>query len=341
MSEKEKRNYLAYFEGDRGAERSGGNFVRRDDASHKYEEDTPEYYEWWYFDAAFTNGYHIVITYHYRNFFLKPMIPSLQFFVYKPDGTRVDRYELCKPEDVSARPDWCDVTMNKSRILDKGDHYQVSMDINGDGFDLTFTNTVPPWKPGTGYNYKNEEEGLVAGWVVPMPGARVKGKILIKGETVEVEGHGYHDHNWGNYHCSKTFSGWYWGRIHHDRYTIDWGWVLPRRAGMPVASPLLIARDGKIELSTDRMDVQFGTMVKDEKLGKDYPETLHITSNALDVSMDLTIKTTRVVEQMELPKTQEWDMFYLRFLADYEMTVTVDGEAETVTGEMLHEYVIL
>ncbi len=341
MDERSKKNYLAYFEGERGAERKPTGFVRRDDASHKYEENVEEYYEWWYFDAGFTNGYHLVITYHYRNMFLNPMIPSLQFFVYRPDGTRVDRYEICDAKSISANPNWCDVRMNKSYVRDTGDHYRVVMDINGNGFDLVFRNTVSPWKPGTGFNYKDEESGMVAGWVVPMPAADVEGELYVKGETIPVKGFGYHDHNWGNYHVYKTYRGWYWGRIHNERYTIDWGWVLPREEDAPTGAPLLIARDGKIELSTDRMEIDFHDMVKDESLGQEYPNRLVCSTDTLGVTMKLDIRTHRVVEQMTLPKRAEWDMYYYRFLADYTLDLVIDGEEDRVTGEMLHEYVIL
>jgi hypothetical protein len=36
-----------------------------DDILHPYE--NPEYYEWWYFDARFDNGYSCVATLHRRN----------------------------------------------------------------------------------------------------------------------------------------------------------------------------------------------------------------------------------------------------------------------------------
>ena len=40
-------------------------------------------------------------------------------------------------------------------------------------------------------------------------------------------------------------------------------------------------------------------------------------------------------------RVADWDQYYYRFLADYDMTVTVDGRKETVAGDMLHEYISL
>ncbi len=340
MDQKEKANYLAYFNGDRGATRTPADYQRRDDASHIYH-NTRDYSEWWYVDASFTNGYHVVATYHYRNFFLPGMIPTLQFFIYRPDGMRVDRYEVCDQNKISADPNYCDVRMGKSAIRDCGDHYVASMDIKGDGFELVMKNAVPPWKPGTGFNYKNEENGKVAGWVVPVPAARVEGVLRLKGETMSVQGYGYHDHNWGNYHTSETFRGWYWGRVHHERYSIDYGWVLPRDEAMPVVSPLLLARNGEIILSTDIMSARMEDFRVDEKTGQRYPVKQVFSTDVLGVRMELSITTHRVVEQMTLPRITEWEQYYMRFIAGYELFVSADGEEETIKGEMLHEYVIL
>jgi hypothetical protein len=48
-----------------------------------------------------------------------------------------------------------------------------------------------------------------------VPGDRpflLTGTITINGETVQVEGSGYHDHNWGNAPMNALVGGWYWGR---------------------------------------------------------------------------------------------------------------------------------
>jgi len=332
--------YLASFEGARGAERNPTNYQRRDDGSHMVT--SPEYYEWWYVDCSFDNGYHIVLTYHYRNEFLDPMLPTTQLMIYAPDGKQTARYAVWKPEETYAGADWCDVRMGDSWMKDMGNgNYELSMIINGVGARLNLKNIVPGWKLGTGFNYKNEENGLVAGWVVPIPYAHVEGELLLKGETIPVKGSAYHDHNWGNYRFHKTFSAWYWGRVHNGPYSIDYAWVFPRDPAMPVFSPLLIARGNEIVLSTTLMQTELLDIAKDEKLGIDYARKLIIGSDVSGVKMRLEIDTTRVVESMKLPGAATWNQYYLRFLADYRLDLVIDGAADSVSGEMLHEYMVL
>lgn len=340
MEDKEKECYLASFNGKRGAERNPTNYQRRDDGNHIYKSD--EYYEWWYLDASFDNGYHIVLTFHYMNGFLNPMAPSIQLMIYKPDGTQTARYVLCKPDEIYAGADYCDVRMGNNRLQDMGDgRYELFMVINGVGARLTFTNIVPGWKLGTGFNYKNEEIGWVAGWTVPVPHARVTGELYLKNETLQVNGVGYHDHNWGNYRCHKTFSGWYWGRIHHNLYSLDYSWVFPRSPEAPIFSPLMIAKGSEIVLSSTIMETKLEDLKKDEKTGKNYANRLIVTTDVLGVTMNLTIQTTRLVEYMQLPKATDWDQFYFRFLADYTLDLEIDGIKDRVSGEMLHEYMVL
>lgn len=340
MDEKEKRCYLASFNGERGAERNPNNYQRRDDGSHIYKSD--EYYEWWYVDASFDNGYHMVVTFHYMNTFLKPIVPSLQIMIYKPDGTQTARYALCKPEEIYAGADWCDLRMGDSWLKDMGDGtYEMVVMINKVGARLTLKNCVPGWKLGSGFNYKNEETGWVAGWVVPVPHAEVTGELYLKDRTLQVTGAAYHDHNWGNYLFYKTFSGWYWGRIHSEDYTVDYAWVLPRDKDAPVFSPLLIARKGEIILSTNRLEAALEDMMHDDKIGQVYAKKMTVTADALGVKLKLIIETTRLVETMQLPKTTEWDQYYFRFLAHYSMDLDIDGNRDQVEGELLHEYMIL
>jgi hypothetical protein len=340
MNPEKQKCYLAYFNGQRGAERNPANYQRRDDGSHIYH-NTETYYEWWYFDASFDNGYHMVTTFHYRNLFLKPMVPSVQMFIYCPDGTRIDRYDLFKPEEVSADPDCCHVVMGQNRARDMGDHYELDLRIKDAGARLTFRNAVPPWKPGQGFNYRDEEDNMTAGWVVPVPHAHVEGALFLKDQTIPVKGSGYHDHNWGNYPCYQTFRGWYWGRIHHEKYTVDYGWVLPRDEEAPVVSPLLIAREGEIILSTDMMAAELNDVEKDAQFDQDIAGRIILRSDALGVGLHLDIRTRRTIESTRLPRVADWDQYYYRFLADYDMTVEVDGQSDAFSGEMLHEYIRL
>lgn len=339
MDENEKKAYLAMWNGGYGAERNPRNYERCDDGSHVHPHEK-EYYEWWYVDASFDNGYHAVITYHYRNMFMNPIIPSIQVYIYCPDGKTIAKFAAIEPDDAKVNPNYCDVQMGDSRMRDHGDHYEIYMKIKGVGARLTLTNTVPSWKPGTGYNYKNEETGFAAGWVVPIPRARVEGELYLKGETIPVTGSAYHDHNWGNCYCYRLFKSWYWGRAHSPRYSVDYAQVIPLIQGMPAVTPLLIATKDEIVLSTNRLDLKLRDEVKDEKLGQMYAQKIMLEADAKGVTFHMEMNTRRILDGFKLPKVTEADHYYYRFLADYRMEIIVDGISEQTEGEIFNELMI-
>jgi len=341
ITEARKKSYLAMWNGVYGADRETSDFQRRDDGSHIFA-NQPEYYEWWYFDASFSNDYHVVVTFHYRNGFLKPVIPTLQIHIYQPDGRKIERLLPVAPEAAFAHPDYCDVRMGDSWVREDNGAYDLFIMIKGVGARLHFQPLVPPWKPGTGFNYHDAEAGLTAGWVVPVPHAKVSGELLIKGETIAVSGSGYHDHNWGNYYCYKTFSSWYWGRLHSQRYALDYAWVIPRLAEAPVLAPLLIMRDGKILLSTNMLEARLKDIRVEPQFQRQYAGLLELSVAAAGVELNMEVKVKRVIVAVKLPPVADWEQHYYRFLADYRFRLKVDNEAEDeVAGELLQELILL
>ena len=339
MNEREKKNYLARWNGERGADRNLMNYERRDDANHFYH--VKDYYEWWYIDCAFDNGYHAVITYHLRNEYMRPKIPTSQVMIYGPDGTKTAKYVAYKPEQCYAGADYCDVRMGDDWLKDTGDGYACYIRIRGVGFKLKIKNIVPGFKFGTGFLYSNEETGLLHGWTIPVPYGEVSGEMYLDDQVIPVKGSAYHDHNWGTGYMSELFSWWDWGRIHGGNYTVDFSWVAPRDPDAPVLTYLFLARGKEIILTTDIMHMEFSNYAHDENTGRDYARTLVITTDVKGVKVKLEINTSRMAEWMELPPAADWKQYYFRFLADYTMELEIDGTKDSVTGELLHELMVL
>lgn len=338
MNEKEKRNYLARWNGERGADRKITNFVRRDDGNHFYQHD--KYYEWWYIDCSFDNGYHAVIVYHFRNEYLRPKIPTTQFMIYKPDGTKVTRFAAFSPDKCYAGADYCDVRMGEDWIKDTGDGYECYIKIKGEGLRLKFKGIAPGIKFGDGFIYKNEETGELHGWSIPVPYGEVQGELFLGKETIKVKGAVYHDHNWGTGNQDDLISWWDWGRIHGGRYTIDFSQVVNKAEDAPLIPFMFLARDKEVILTTDMAHYDFSDYAHDDTTGKDYAKRIVITTDVKGVKMNLDIRTKRVLEVMNPMPEAKVKFYYLRFLADYDLQVEIDGEKDQVKGELLHELMI-
>ena len=309
-----------------------------DDTLHPY--DNPEYYEWWYFDGRFDNGYSFVATFHWRNPFTSPHIPTVQVFIYTPDGKRHVGMAAIDPKECSSSPQKCDVKMGVNFARQEDNSYVISMHTKKFGVDLTYSRQVPGWKQnGDGYLYN--DGGKKQGWVIAAPRSEVKGTLSIDGSRVPVSGHGYHDKNWANSNIDDCFRGWYWGRLYDPVYTLIYYWLFPVDTDRPVISRLLLAKDNKPVLVTNKYKLTVEKEDICQTTGKKIPAKIVISGGdegGMQFNCELT--TARTVETDRLPKLSQWDQYHWRFLGDHTITTSIQGKSNTSSGKALHEHLL-
>jgi predicted secreted hydrolase len=308
-----------------------------DDGLHPFDND--EYYEWWYFDAQFDNGYSCVLTWHWRNAFLKPHLPTIQIFTYTPDGKHHIGMAAMRPEECNAKLDSCDVQMGGSFARQEGNSYKVKMHAKGVGAELLFRGQLPGWKPTSGFVYRDKD--VEQGWAIAIPRGCVEGQLYLGDEVIAVKGRGYHDHNWGNRNLYDCFRGWYWGRLFDPKYTLIYALMLPLKDSEPVVPSLYLAKGDRAVLTTSKFDFIVEKKETDEVTGKPTARDIALKGRGKDIQFECYLKTKRVVEQDKLPQITEWPQYNWRFLADYQAEFKIGGLAEQVSGETIHEYLLL
>jgi len=183
--------------------------------------------QWWYFDAVFDNGYSVHVGFlalskgHQGVFF-----PGLN--IYK-DGEMKFHKRIAIPfsefSDSKDEPFWASEEipwvksfgdqMFKAHIDENGTWiYNVSLEIEGQRADLQFTGIMKGWKSDIP---KARPGQYYSSWCVPQPKARVNGTITLDGETINVNGTGYHEHAWKLYSLPQ---GWYWAKVAGDSINI-------------------------------------------------------------------------------------------------------------------------
>lgn len=313
-------------------DRLKSTYIDRDDGLHPYE--NPEYFEWWYLDARFDNGYSCVLTWHWRNEFLKPHIPTLQIFTYTPEGKRYVGMEAVDPKDCHASQERCDVKMGKSFLRQENGVYKMFMHCRNVGCELVFKPSIPGWKTGDGV-IPVEGKDLVQGWVIPCPRAKVEGKLIIKDKEIPVKGDGYHDHNWGNCDMYDIFRGWYWGRLNDPKYTIIFSRTEPLEGqALPY---LYIADDKGTLLSTNEYKFSVEKEEPDQATGIPYAKIISLKYGGTDIDVNCRLETKQVVEHNTLPKVNEFNMYNWRFLAGYKGDIKIGNAVDRVEGETIHE----
>lgn len=182
--------------------------------------------EWWYFDAVFNNGYsaHLGFKTFSRG---KIGLVSPTIELYKNGNLIVQKQKrhLFKNFETSKKYPKAEV-LNKPVIRFDNEKYKktsawvynYNLKIDEYSVDLDFIGLTEGFKIET----KNES------WTVALPKAKVKGEIQLQDEKINVEGIGYHDHNW-NYSLLTVMNygiGWYWGRISSKTFNIVWAKIV-------------------------------------------------------------------------------------------------------------------
>ena len=175
-------------------------------------------YEWWYFDSKLDDG-SVVVSYFWKLKAIKDVY-YVGVNYNKPDGTEYKKIKFFKKKDISLSKEMCDVSYGDN--LFKGDlkkyHIKINPDdFDGFGFDVVLESTIAPYRPQDGII--NAGDDFFA-WFAAVPNGKVSGNLTFEGDTFNVSGEGYHDHNWGNIPLQKLFSSWVWFRGTVGEYTI-------------------------------------------------------------------------------------------------------------------------
>ncbi len=311
-------------------------------------------FEHWYFDARLSDG-HIVVGFIQTRELIQRK-PGVELHVYRPDGTRLEVVKHYADADASASREQCDVRVghNWARAeLHEGrlPVHRLFLDEDGITFDLTFDSEVPTWMPGGGRTTYGDRDYFA--WCVGAPRARVSGTVTIHGETIQAEGIGYHDHNWGVGDMKRIIDHWYWGRLYTDDLTVIYANVhTTPRYGSHASMPLMVARGSEIVVSTGEVTSLEGPRVFDEVANRDYPATLSLQADEVDLTFEVRriVHANDFLEMVPVIRSRFVKPLvnrllgrpgYFRFESDFDLTVRLEDEVLKETGRTMHEMVAL
>ena len=331
----------------------------------------PDFFEWWYFDVALDDGSHLVAVLHSSLYNVADHKPTVDLRYYPRRGQPVVAIGRYRRSDYRAASDRCQVQIAACQVEDLGDRYRLSLLEGPLAAELTFWPRLSGWRAGTGHLFFDPDTGRYFDWIVPLPRAHVEGVLSVRGESRPVVGQGYHDHNWGNLYLPAAFRGWTWGRAQLGAWTVIFGDVVGRGEPAPHVTPFYLARDDTVLLSTDRIQVQAETWLREPRTGARYPRVLTVqTLEGPTVTQTLTarralealhfaaprLRLTRLPRgrgltelayylAQPLPGLGPWigrllgRATYLRWLADGHL-ISPDLKVHAY-GEMLYEVMIL
>lgn len=206
-------------------------------------------YEWWYFDAEYSNGCKVVVIFYTKDRFdvKGPAHPTVTIDITLPNGKTICKWVSEKKHTpIRADSEKCYVKIENSFIEYVDGNYVVHFEDSDIEYNCIMKSKMPMYRPDTGYVYFGEKESKYFAWLVPQPCADVECSLNFKGIVYESKGTGYHDHNWGNVDMSKVINQWYWCRTSIGEYTIIANDIIPeKKYGYKRIPIVLISKDGK------------------------------------------------------------------------------------------------
>ena len=311
-------------------------------------------YEWWYFDAHMDTGHTVVVFFYAAN--PNPARAGksgIEIVVLRPDGKRTQKFVPYDKSAFQASRDKADVEVGENYLRVKQTSgelpvYEVQVKEKDLGCHLTYRAEVNGWRPGKGVSQFGNL-GYFA-WVVPFARASVDGTITDGGQTLHVNGVGYHDHNWLNFQFPKIIDYWMWGRVYSRSYTVSFAFIqCNEKMDNHAVKVLMLAKGREVILSTGQFDFIKTDFLYNSKAKHSYPKNLAIeVPNELEVKLSVknVLESQDMLENFNpLLRLVAKHMLrlrpgYFRLQSNFEINMTRDGKTDRETGRALHEIVL-
>ena len=319
----------------------------KDDGCHP--DETPDFFEWWYFDALMDDESSFVISWH-RN---AEGPAYVRFTYHDPAGEKSHLQTSFPLERTHVSAETCDVRMADNYLRGEYPKWEMRFQHGDTGCDLMFRSVTQSVKsPPDGVSIFSERPRRYLGWLVPQPRAEVTGEVTVRGKRFPVHGLGYHDHNWGVGHVGRPAAGqevleavggglaglydfWYWGRLYLPRHTIVYSaGRMAEHLGYAPANILIALQGEKLTTMSFRLGHEERGMSVEPTTGADYPQELIIRPQHRLVNGQLTLKLRRFID---ISPYGERGHGYFRFLADCHAQLDFCGEKIDIVVPAIHE----
>jgi hypothetical protein len=261
-------------------------------------------FEWWYLDASLADGSSVVLTFMTKdtmNFGTK-LAPWVSLEITDANGKTTTHRVDAEASEFSAATDHCDVHIGKNYVTGDLHRYAVHFENSDIVADFTFDNLLTSWRPGAGANIFGDH---YFAWLPAVPAAHVHARIAHNGATgqaVELEGNGYHDHNWGDASMLKLMHHWYWGRAAVGDYRIISTETTAEKAFGYQKLPVMMISDHGTMISGDEsnMSVEDSDTIRDPATGKPVQQTLRYRVTTPAASYVVTYETKRTISGFKM-----------------------------------------
>ncbi|WP_270335110.1 lipocalin-like domain-containing protein [Ligilactobacillus acidipiscis] len=320
--------------------------------------DAPGTSEVWYFDAILDDGSKAVIYFHPKSPYKlreKGDYPDIGIYITAPDGKMYGQQIIEYPaEESSFGAEKCDVKVGPHSVVGNFKDYDIHIDpVAKVAADLHFHALVKPFRQGNSAVITLGDNDEYHYTDLNVTKNAVTGTLTYNGETHEVTGLGYHDHQWLNISPIVAWHHWLWGHLYTENYTVlIYDFVAAAQFDFK-AIPFFGVMDnktGEVIFQTDGNFDRKTELETQKDIKKAFPKKSEYTFKNKDGQ---TVKfTTEWKQELEIRDMywkapaevkERYDKMgiqpgYMRYYADGTLSFEKDGQTVTESGDMIYEY---
>ena len=298
----------------------------KDDALHR--SDGLHFTEWWYFDAAFDNGFTAQMNIRILSIFNQDIL-NIRLDIYSTGVLLSHEVKRFFSWDFYASEDIPFVEIQGKQVM-KGyiDEttgqwiYDLHLQLDQSSANLHFIGTTKGWKG----SIPNGQ------WAVVLPKAEVSGSITVFNEEIDVTGRGYHDHNWEITAFTGINYGWFWGKINTETLTMTWAKIMNTRIwGQPL---LVINKEYEGYRNIEPDDIHLETSDFRLEKGMLVPHSF---------TLEVYKKNFSLFVNMDVIETHHERMFgivnYWRYHMVCTGSITFDSQTEIIEEIQIAEFI--
>ena len=331
----------------------------------------PGHAEIWYLDCHFDDGSTLVLGFRPKSVDQVDKDgdnPNVAINYNHPDGTLFWDYRLYDSSQVKIAKERCDLKFGPSTLTGDWKIYDIHIEPEPDkkvvmegksstkhasSVDLHFEAQVEPFRPGTGYISFGADDTYYYNFIC-ITKLTVTGRIAIDGESKQVTGSAYYNHQWFNISPINGFHHWLWGRQNVGNYNVMiYDMVAAERLGLDQVTLFTVddQQGNRVfeNTSAKGMDITVLDSYVQEQTGKRYPKTVRYTFDKDDTHIEYTISEPKEINVINIygdapaAARSKFDQIrmrptYTRYLAQAKLAITRDGRSESITGPILYEF---
>lgn len=312
----------------------------------------------WYFDSIMEDGTKAVVVFMTKTGDKRHLpvdSPNLRIQITAPDGRSFEDAFYPPVEECETRKGECYVKYGPHSFT--GDLVDCDISVspeNGIGCNLHLHGLTKPFRPGTGYIAFGDDEAKEYTWLT-FPRCEVTGSLIYDGETHEVKGTGYHDHQFHNSDSMSVIHHWFWGRASLGDYTVAMFDIVANEKYGFKRIPVFCVMDKTGEIifdGTEHGECRIKELYWSEEAQKYFPRIVEFAYEnkgkkvtfRVEWKQEIEIRTpANIYGKLDSQTADKLDKMgldpsYIRYKANAELVIAEGDKVEKAAGDMIYEF---